>query len=338
MDPHFAPKNVLITGCAGFIGSNVVIHLATKYPSIFFVGLDKLDYCASLKNLIPLWTATNFKFVKGDITSPDLVNFLLQQYSIDAILHFAAQTHVDNSFGNSLNFTHSNVFGTHVLLESAKLFKHQVKRFIHVSTDEVYGESSIQKDSPGFDEKSALNPSNPYAATKAAAELLAKSYSQSFELPIIITRGNNVFGPRQYPEKLIPKFIHLLQQGKACTIHGNGQHRRSFVYVSDVAEAFDLILHKGQLGSIYNIGTQFEISNLDVAKALLKCFGLDNDEARLILFVEDRNWNDVRYHINLDKLNGLGWSPKVNFCEGLKRTSKQFSARISLRFDSSVVR
>jgi len=177
------------------------------------------------------------------------VNFLLQQYSIDAILHFAAQTHVDNSFGNSLNFTHSNVFGTHVLLESAKLFKHQVKRFIHVSTDEVYGESSIQKDSPGFDEKSALNPSNPYAATKAAAELLAKSYSQSFELPIIITRGNNVFGPRQYPEKLIPKFIHLLQQGKACTIHGNGQHRRSFVYVSDVAEAFDLILHKGQLGT-----------------------------------------------------------------------------------------
>jgi dTDP-glucose 4,6-dehydratase len=240
-------------------------------------------------------------------------------HRIDTVLHFAAQTHVDNSFGNSFNFTQTNVMGTHVLLESAKLFKQNLKLFVHVSTDEVYGESSPQKDATPFDEKSALNPTNPYAATKAAAELIVKSYAQSFGLPIIITRGNNVYGPHQYPEKLIPKFISLLRQGKPCTIHGNGQHRRSFIYVSDVAEAFDVILHRGVPGNIYNIGTHFEITNLEIARKLMKAFKHD-DEQSWIVYVEDRNWNDVRYHINLDKLYSLGWSPKISFEDGLQRT------------------
>jgi len=209
----YSPQIVLVTGGAGFIGSNVLVHLVKKYPHAKFVCLDKLDYCSSLRNLKDVWSCSNFQFVKGDIASADLVNYVMHSYKVDTVLHFAAQTHVDNSFGNSFHFTQTNVLGTHVLLESAKIFKDQLKRFIHVSTDEVDGESSVQQDATPFDEKSALNPTNPYAATKAAAELLVKSYAQSFGLPIIITRGNNVYGPGQYPEKLIPKFINLLKLG-----------------------------------------------------------------------------------------------------------------------------
>lgn len=195
-----------------------------------------------------------------------------------------------------------------------------MQRFIHVSTDEVYGESSVEHDAKPFDEKSELNPSNPYAATKAAAELLAKSYAQSFRLPIIITRGNNVYGPGQYPEKLIPKFISLLRRRSPCTIHGNGQHRRSFIFIDDVVEAFDVILHKGVTGQIYNIGTDFEITNLEVARSILRVLQLDNEEDKWILYVEDRNFNDIRYHIRFDKLHALGWKPAVSFEEGLRMT------------------
>jgi len=184
----------------------------------------------------------------------------------------------------------------------------------------VYGESTTALDDTSFDEKSAMNPSNPYAATKAAAELLARSYRQSFGLPIIITRGNNVYGPRQYPEKLIPKFINLLSQGRPCTIHGDGSHRRSFVHVDDTACAFDIVIHKGEIGHIYNIGTDFEISNLEVAERLLECFGLCDRKHELITFVEDRAWNDVRYHISTQKLAALGWAPVVNFDDGLRST------------------
>jgi dTDP-glucose 4,6-dehydratase len=214
------------------------------------------------------------------------------------------------------------VLGTHVLLESAKLFKNQIGRFVHVSTDEVYGESPLSHDDT-FDEKSAMNPSNPYAATKAAAEFLVKSYRQSFGLPVIITRGNNVYGPRQYPEKLIPKFISLLQKGMPCSIHGDGSHRRSFIHVEDVACAFDAVLHRGQLGQIYNIGTDFEISNLEVTRVLLRLFGIV-DESKHIVFVEDRSWNDVRYHINIEKLALLGWKPRVAFEEGLLSTIRWY--------------
>jgi len=264
--------------------------------------------------------------VKGDITSSDLVNYLLETEKVDTILHFAAQTHVDNSFGNSFLFTESNVLGTHVLLESTKLFKPQIRRFIHVSTDEVYGESTLAHDDRSFDETSALNPTNPYAATKAAAEFMAKAYRQSFGLPIIITRGNNVYGPRQYPEKLIPKFISLLNRDRPCTIHGNGQHRRSFIYVSDVANAFHLILRKGQVGHIYNIGTEFEVSTLDVTKALIRLHNLESQSERLIQFVEDRSFNDVRYHIDISKLHDLGWKPTITFEEGLMKTIEWYRA------------
>jgi len=309
---------VLLTGGAGFIGSHVLVRLVHKYPAARFVCLDKLEYCSSPLNMKPVVDCPNFLFVKGDITSTDLVNHLMDYYKIDTVMHFAAQTHVDNSFGNSLKFTVANVLGTHVLLESAKLFHNQIRRFIHVSTDEVYGESAMHGQS--FDEKAALNPSNPYAATKAAAELLVRSYRQSFGLPTIITRGNNVYGPNQYPEKLIPKFINLLLRNQPCTIHGNGQHRRNFVYVEDVARAYDTILSRGRPGEVYNIGTDFEIANLAVARMLLREFGRATEESKWIVFVEDRNFNDVRYHINLDKLSALGWRPQVAFEDGLMRT------------------
>ncbi|GAB5030007.1 dtdp-glucose-dehydratase [Nannochloropsis oceanica] len=260
------PKNILVTGGAGFIGSHVAILLAHKYPKYKIVVLDKLDYCASLDNLSEVNRRRNFKFVKGNICSSDLVNFVLEEEEIDTVLHLAAQTHVDNSFGNSFSFTQNNILGTHVLLESAKV--HGIKRFVHCSTDEVYGEGTADQE-PMF-EDNVLEPTNPYAATKAGAEFLAKSYHRSFNLPVIITRGNNVYGPHQYPEKLIPKFINLLQRARPLTLHGNGLNTRNFLYVTDVAKAFDCVLHYGETGKIYNIGGTHEKTNVDVAKDLIR--------------------------------------------------------------------
>lgn len=309
----YTPERVILTGGAGFIGSHVLRFLVQKYPEVLWVCLDKLDYCASLKNLESLRDFKNFKFVKGDITSPDLVNYLLVSENIDTIMHFAAQSHVDNSFGNSFQFTHNNVMGTHVLLEASKVNK--IKRFIHVSTDEVYGES---KDEEKFYEGSMLNPTNPYASSKACAELLVRAYMTSFGLPCIITRGNNVFGPNQYPEKLIPKFISLLESEKPCCLHGDGTNQRSFIYIDDVVRAFDTVLMYGVVGETYNIGTEFEITNLDVAKTLLDEYGFNYK--KFIEFTKDRAFNDKRYHIDNTKLQKFGWYPMVDFIEGLRKT------------------
>lgn len=311
-------QSVLVTGAAGFIGSNVMCHLVKKYPNVRFVALDKLNYCASERNLDEIRDFPNFNFVKGDITSSDLVNYVMKIHEIDTIMHFAAQSHVDNSFGNSIDFTFANVLGTHVLLESARMRKEHIKKFIHVSTDEVYGESGVNDERCGPD--SALNPTNPYAATKVAAEFLCKSYSHSFGLPIIITRGNNVYGPKQYPEKLIPKFINLLMKGLPCPLHGDGRNRRSFLHVDDVSRAFDIILTKGIPGQIYNIGTRVEIANIDTLRAILRLFGFQDLEDNYIQFVKDRAFNDFRYHIDPSSLEDLGWKPQISFEDGLRCT------------------
>eukprot|EP01121_Diplochlamys_sp_Union-15-3_P006395 TRINITY_DN16894_c0_g1_i1.p1 TRINITY_DN16894_c0_g1~~TRINITY_DN16894_c0_g1_i1.p1 ORF type:complete len:362 (+),score=54.98 TRINITY_DN16894_c0_g1_i1:53-1087(+) len=311
----YVPKKILLTGGAGFIGSHVLIHLVKNYPDYTIWNLDKLDYCSSLKNLEEIKNHPNYHFVKGDILSSDLINHLLSSHKIDTIMHFAAQSHVDNSFGNSIAFTRNNILGTHVLLECAKV--HNVKRFVHVSTDEVYGESSFGE---GVKENCVLAPTNPYAASKAGAEHLVQSYYRSFRLPVIITRGNNVYGPHQYPEKIIPKFIGLLERGKPCCIHGNGSHKRSFIHVSDVVRAFDAILHKGAIGETYNIGTSFEISTLDVAKKLIAEFGLTEQESKYTEFVADRPFNDLRYAIDPSKLHQLGWKEQVSWDEGVKQT------------------
>lgn len=307
----FQPKNILVTGGCGFIGSHVVTLLVNKYPQYKIVNYDKLDYCSSMKNLEPIADKPNYKFVKGNILSADLVNYILKKEQIDTIMHFAAQTHVDNSFGNSFQFTEANVLGTHVLLEAAKVAG--IKRFIHVSTDEVKGENSDNCDK-------IMEPTNPYAATKAAAELVVRSYHRSFQLPIIITRSNNVYGPFQFPEKIIPKFTALLSRGQKCFIHGDGSNVRNYLFAEDVARAFDKILHKGKIGKLYCIAIEECHTNLEVARKILEHLGLQDDESKYLEFVEDRLFNDKRYYIDPSETRKLGWEPQVSFDEGLKKT------------------
>jgi len=314
----YVPKNILLTGGAGFIGSHVVILLAKKYPQYKIVTFDKLDYCACRENLNCIDHLDNFKFVKGDICSPELVSYVLEEEKIDTVMHFAAQTHVDNSFGNSFNFTQANIYGTHVLLESAKNCA-TIKRFIHVSTDEVYGEGETFETDPMM-ENHVLEPTNPYAATKAGAEFLVKSYHRSFKMPCIITRGNNVYGPHQFPEKLIPKFVNQLIRETPVTLHGDGTNTRNFLYVEDVARAFDVILHKAKVGAIYNIGGKNERTNVQVAKDLIGILGMKNKENDMISYVSDRHFNDLRYTINSKKLHDLGWVEEMSWEEGLKTT------------------
>jgi UDP-glucose 4,6-dehydratase len=313
----YVPKNIFLTGGAGFIGSHCAILFAKKYPQYKVVVYDKLDYCSCLENLKEVRSLPNFKFVKGDICSSDLVNHVFKEEQIDTVIHYAAQTHVDNSFGNSFNFTQANILGTHVLLESAKNCP-TIRRFIHVSTDEVYGEGE-DFDAKPMDEEHILEPTNPYAATKAGAEFLVKSYHRSFKLPCVITRGNNVYGPHQYPEKLIPKLTNQLLRGMKLTIHGDGSNTRNFLYVEDVARAFDIILHKGQVGRIYNIGGTNELANIQVAKDLIKII-TDKDDDEMITYVPDRKFNDLRYTINSGRLHQLGWKEEMPWEEGLKRT------------------
>ncbi|KAL6953977.1 Rhm1p [Sarracenia purpurea var. burkii] len=316
----YTPKNILITGAAGFIASHVANRLIHNYPEYKIVVLDKLDYCSNLKNLLPSRSSPNLKFVKGDIGSADLVNFLLVAESIDTIMHFAAQTHVDNSFGNSFEFTKNNIYGTHVLLEACKVTG-QIRRFIHVSTDEVYGETD-EDAVVGNHEASQLLPTNPYSATKAGAEMLVMAYGRSYGLPVITTRGNNVYGPNQFPEKLIPKFILLAMQGKPLPIHGDGSNVRSYLYCEDVAEAFEVILHRGEVGHVYNIGTKKERRVIDVARDICKLFSMDPETS--IKFVENRPFNDQRYFLDDQKLKNLGWSERTVWKEGLKKTMEWY--------------
>eukprot|EP00854_Cymbomonas_tetramitiformis_P017207 gene17207-20469_t len=316
----YEPKNILLTGGAGFICSHVVYRLVTKYPEYKIVVLDKLDYCASLKNLKSVKDRPNFKFVKGDIGSADLVSYVLASDQIDTIMHFAAQTHVDNSFGNSFTFTENNILGTHVLLESAKNYG-GIKRFIHVSTDEVYGETSVGSETGNF-ENNALEPTNPYSATKAGAEMLVKAYQTSYGLPCIVTRGNNVYGPHQFPEKLIPKFVLLALRGQKLPIHGDGSNTRSYMFVEDVAAAFEAVLLKGEVGTVYNIGTQKERTVKDVAESICTYFKLDQE--KVIQYVENRPFNDLRYYLDNSKLRGLGWEETTEWADGIKKTIEWF--------------
>lgn len=300
--------NILVTGGCGFIGSNFINYILKKDASIKIFNIDCLNYCADEHN-VP--SHSNYKFIKGNITSKDLVLHILNEYSIDAIIHFAAQSHVDNSFDNSLQYTTDNVMGTHVLLQASKEYG-KIKKFLHFSTDEVYGEVDLEH--PGCHEKSLLNPTNPYAATKAAAEFLVRSYYHSFKLPVVIVRCNNVYGPNQYPEKLIPKFIKLLREDKKLTVHGNGSTRRNFIWAEDVASATELIFYKGELNEVYNIGTTQEFSVMDVAKMLVEKMTDDKNLDNHIEFVEDRPFNDFRYSVDTRLLKSLGWEEKfTNF-------------------------
>ena len=231
---------------------------------------------------------------------------MLHEYAIDAIIHFAAQSHVDNSFDNSLQYTTDNVYGTHVLLQASKEYG-KLKKFLHFSTDEVYGEVDI--DHPGCHEKSLLNPTNPYAATKAAAEFIVRSYYHSFKLPIVIVRCNNVYGPNQYPEKLIPKFISLLKNNKKCTLHSTNSSdvKRAFIHVDDVTNAVMTVYEKGSTGDVYNISSEYELSVIDITKLIIKSIKKSDNWEDWVEYIQDRPFNDSRYFINSDKLKNLGW-------------------------------
>jgi dTDP-glucose 4,6-dehydratase len=299
--------------------------LTLTYPDAYnIVSFDKLDYCASLNNTRILNDKRNFSFYHGDITNPSEVVDCLERHNIDTIFNFAAQSHVDLSFGNSYGFTHTNVYGTHVLLESAK--KVGIKRFIHISTDEVYGE--VEDDDDDLLESSILAPTNPYAASKAAAEMLVHSYQKSFKLPVIIVRSNNVYGPHQFPEKVIPKFTCLLNRGEPLVLHGDGSPTRRYLFAGDAADAFDTILHKGTIGQIYNVGSYDEISNLSLCSKLLTYLEIPHDTQeelhKWIKHTHDRPFNDRRYAVDGTKLRNLGWDQKTPFEQGLATTVKWY--------------
>jgi dTDP-glucose 4,6-dehydratase len=307
-------KVILVTGGCGFIGSNFINYMLQVDPDVRIVNIDCLNYCAKESNVV---ANERYKFIRGNITSKDLILHILEEYKVDTIVHFAAQSHVDNSFDNSLQYTTDNVVGTHTLLQAAKEYG-ALSRFLHFSTDEVYGE--VDADHPGCCEKSLLNPTNPYAATKAAAEFIVRSYYHSFKMPIVIVRCNNVYGPNQYPEKLIPKFIQLLKQGKKLTIHGRGATRRNFIWAEDVARATRLIMDRGVINEIYNIGTSCEFSVMDVATRLVGAMTPDQDIANHIVYVEDRPFNDFRYSIDSSRLRALGWTEQyTDFDDNLQR-------------------
>jgi len=307
MTTSYKPTSVLISGGAGFIASNLLNYLVVKYPDITFVNVDKLTYCSSMKN-VEVADAPNYHFVKGDVGSEDLMAYVLKSFAIDTVMHFAAQSHVCNSFSSSIDYTRDNVLGTHVLVEAVRQYG-KVKRFVHVSSDEVYG----TVETGTCTEQSLLLPTNPYAATKCASEAIVRSYMISHKIPTIITRSNNVWGERQYPEKLIPKFIMHLLRGEKCTIHGDGQTRRSFLHATDVARAFETILFQGELSRIYNIGTENEYTVLEIAELLRQRIAPHKTLDEITERVEDRLFNDRRYSVDCTALRTLGWSEEIDF-------------------------
>jgi dTDP-glucose 4,6-dehydratase len=297
--------NALVTGGCGFIGSNFLNLMKEKYPEINFVNIDKIDYCSNIHN-VNSGVAT---FVKHNICSTGILQRVIQEYKFDYVFHFAAQSHVDNSFTSPLGFTMDNTYGTHALIEACRRHIPNVE-FIHFSTDEVYGESKT--DEPFTEELGVLRPTNPYSASKAAAEMIIRSYIESFGMNIKIIRCNNVYGPNQYPEKLIPKFIRLLKNNEKCTIHGvnSANVRRAFMHVYDVVDAVEVVWKNGKPGEVYNIASDDELSVMDVTKLIIKTIKNTEDYDKWIEYIEDRPFNDKRYYICAKKLKELGWKQK----------------------------
>ena len=302
-------KTFCILGGLGFIGSNFIIYLFAQYKNIQIINIDDLSYCSNVHNLDPIKDNPNYKFIKGDIKDTKLMKSIFAYHDIDYVVNFAAETHVDRSVIEGRVFFKTNFIGLQSLLEA--VFNHNIKKFIHISTDEVYG--SIKKGS--FKEKALLNPSSPYSSAKASADLLCKLYAK--DIPIVIARPCNNFGPRQYPEKLIPLFILRLMGDKKVPIYGDGKNKREWLYVADTCYALDILINKGRPREIYNIGSGFEISNYKLTMMLLS---LMKKSKSLINFVKDRPGHDFRYSINSKKIRKLGWQPQLSLLEGLKST------------------
>jgi dTDP-glucose 4,6-dehydratase len=302
---------LLITGGAGFIGSNFILSMINSHPEVEIINLDVLTYAGNLNNLKSVDKNPRYTFIRGDICDPNNVNLILDKYRVDTIVHFAAESHVDRSITKASEFVRTNVLGTQNLLECAR--QHQIEKFIHISTDEVYG-STI---TGSFTENNILSPSSPYSASKAGSDLLALSYFTTYKLPVIITRCTNNFGPCQHPEKLIPLFVTNLLEGRKVPVYGTGKNVRDWIHVSDHCQAVEFLIKKGKFGEIYNIGGGNEMTNIEITEKILTL--LKKDES-LIEYVADRPGHDYRYSLDCSKLRKMGWSPRFSFEEGLKDT------------------
>jgi dTDP-glucose 4,6-dehydratase len=326
-------KIYLVTGGAGFIGSNFIHYMLNKYDDVKIINLDKLTYAGNLENLKSFMDNSNYSFIQGDICDRDRLEYIFENYNIDYVVNFAAESHVDRSIEDPSIFIKTNVIGTQVILDVCKKywslgekFKND-KKYLQVSTDEVYG--SLGKDGY-FTEVTPLNPHSPYSASKASADLIVKSYYDTFKLPVNITRCSNNYGPYQFPEKLIPLVINNCLQGKDLPIYGDGKNIRDWLFVEDHCKAIDMVLKKGKIGDIYNIGGNNEKTNIEIVNIIINTLNnilKENDERKkhidkeLIKYVKDRKGHDKRYAIDSVKIrNTLNWYPETSFEEGIMKT------------------
>jgi len=307
-------KTILVTGGAGFIGSNFIHFLLKRYPGVRIVNLDKLTYAGNLDNLRDVEADPRYEFIKGDIRDKDLVREAMAR--VQGVVHFAAETHVDRSILDAGEFVLTDVYGSFILLEALRNAPH-VEFFLHLSTDEVYG----SRDEGFFSEEDPLNPSSPYSASKAGADRLAYAYTVTYGLPVIILRPSNNFGPYQYPEKFIPLFVTNALEGKALPLYGKGTNVRDWLYVEDHCRAVDLIIRLGKIGEAYNVGANNEVQNIEIAERIVSFLGKPRD---LIKFVPDRLGHDRRYALNNAKIHALGWQPETKFEEALEATVRWY--------------
>ena len=306
--------SLLVTGGAGFIGSNFIHYVLETYPECKIINLDKLTYAGNLDNLKDIEDNPRYEFIKGDIRDRDLVDDVFKR--VQGVVHFAAETHVDRSIVDAGEFVLTDVYGSFVLLEALK--DSDIEFFLHVSTDEVYG----SRDEGFFNEEDALNPSSPYAASKAGADRLAYSYFVTYGLPILIVRPSNNYGPYQYPEKFIPLFVTNALEDKSLPLYGKGENVRDWLHVDDHCRAIDTVIKKGKNGEVYNIGANQEVQNIDVARNIVKALEKTED---LIQYVTDRLGHDRRYALDCNKIHSLGWKPEIEFSDGLASTVRWYA-------------
>ncbi|KKR08586.1 MAG: dTDP-glucose 4,6-dehydratase [Parcubacteria group bacterium GW2011_GWC2_39_14] len=310
---------MLVTGGAGFIGSNFIHYILNKYPDYDVINFDKLTYAGNLENLKELEDHPNYHFVKGDILNSELLEHVAKD--VDIIVHFAAESHVDRSVLDPFAFIRTNVLGTHTLLEVARKLGN--KRFHHVSTDEVFGSLSLEEPDKAFHEESPYDPRSPYSSSKAASDHLVRAYYHTFGLPITISNCSNNYGPYHFPEKVIPLFITNLMEGKKVPLYGDGKNVRDWIHVLDHCSAIDVIIHKGKIGHTYVVGGNSEKSNFELTMAILENMGMGEE---MIDYVKDRPGHDRRYAIRPHKIKAeLGWQPTIGFDDGIRRTIQWYA-------------
>ncbi len=311
---------IIVTGGAGFIGSNFIFYMLKNHPEDRIVCLDCLTYAGNLSTLESVMENPNFRFVKGDITDREAVDKLFGEEKPDIVVNFAAESHVDRSIDNPGVFLHTNIMGTQTLMEACR--KYGIQRYHQVSTDEVYGDLPLDRPDLFFTETTPIHTSSPYSASKASADLLVMAYYRTYKLPVTISRCSNNYGPYHFPEKLIPLMIINALADKSLPVYGTGENVRDWLYVEDHCKAIDLIIRKGRVGEVYNIGGHNEMKNIDIVKIILKALGKPES---LITYVKDRAGHDMRYAIDPTKIHDeLGWSPETMFADGIQKTIKWY--------------